>query len=127
MRRKNYEKTSKKHGKARAQDKDGKACRSSFAGKEDAQTTVRSAPKKSAEKTKQAVPAKQARGFAGASEVSVTENKIIVTREVSENRRGRYQRSEVRDYLDKTPSNMAALNSKLKNTAVKKITVKFKR
>jgi len=95
--------------------------------KKTPKTTVRSAPKKSAEKTKQAVPAKQARGFAGASEVSVTENKIIVTREVSENRRGRYQRSEVRDYLDKTPSNMAALNSKLKNTAVKKITVKFKR
>lgn len=89
-------------------------------------TTVPRAPKKSATKTKKAVPAKRTSVFAGASEVSVTDNKIIVTREVSKNRRGRYQRSEVREYIDKTPANMAALNSKLKNTAAKKITVKFK-
>ena len=94
-------------------------------------TTTRRAPKNQTTKkpatSKRAVPATQMKGFAGASEVSVTDNAIIVTREVSVNKRGRYQRSEVRDYLEKTPANMAALNRKLQSTAAKKVTVKFKR
>ncbi len=97
--------------------------------------TARRVPKRQTTKkpatSKRAVPATQVKGLASASEVSVTDNAIIVTREVSENKHGRYQRSEVRDYFDKTPANMAALNRKLesadKNAAVKKITVKFKR
>lgn len=91
---------------------------------------VQHGSKKQTKKTvasKGTAPAKQNKAFAGASEVSITENKIILTREVSENRRGRYQRSEVREYLDKTPSNMAALNRKLQGTTAKKVTVKFKR
>ncbi len=78
---------------------------------------------------KHAVTAKQTevRMITGANEISVTDNKIIVKREISENKRGRYSRSEVREYLDKTPSNMAAVNRKLQTTEAKKVTVKFKR
>lgn len=100
-------------------------------------STVKKPAKKSVKRSaicrnaavKHAVTANQTnvRLITGASEISVTENKIIVKREISENVRGRYSRSEVREYLDKTPSNMAAVNRKLQSTEAKKVTVKFKR
>ena len=64
--------------------------------------------------------------FAGASEISITENKIAVTRSVSKNVDGKYSERTTREYYEKTPANMRAFNDVANNSAVKKITVKLK-
>lgn len=64
--------------------------------------------------------------FKGATEVSLTQNKIIVTKMKSKNVNGRYEKKEVREYHDKTPANMNALNRQLVNVEPKKVSVKFK-
>ncbi len=64
--------------------------------------------------------------FTGATEVAITDNKIIVTREKSKNVKGKFEKREVREYHDKTPANMNALNRKLSSDPMKKVSVKFK-
>lgn len=64
--------------------------------------------------------------FEGATEISMTENKIAVTRSTKKNVSGSYSASTTREYHDRTPANMKALNDVLNNRAVKKITVKLK-
>lgn len=44
--------------------------------------------------------------FAGASSISMTKNKIIVTRINSRNAPGEYVKTETRTYFDKTPENL---------------------
>ena len=83
-------------------------------------------PKSKTVKRKQALPAKKRDIFAGAKEVAITENKIAVIRTVSENVNGRYEKREVREYHDKTPANMAALDRKLSSAPTKKVCVKCK-
>lgn len=83
-------------------------------------------PKSKTVKRKQALPAKKRDIFAGAKEVAITENKIAVIRTVSENVNGRYEKREVREYHDKTPVSMAALDRKLSSAPTKKVCVKFK-
>lgn len=63
--------------------------------------------------------------FAGASEVSVTDNKFIVTRIKTEQKDGRYEKREVREYHDKTPENVRAFNDRVTNSPVKKVSVKL--
>lgn len=63
--------------------------------------------------------------FEGASEITVTDNKFVVTRTRSVNKNGRYENTEVRDYHDKTPANVKAFNDLVANQAVKKVTVKM--
>lgn len=63
--------------------------------------------------------------FEGASEVSVTGNKFIVTRTKTEQKNGRYEKREVREYHDKTPENIRAFNDRMMNSPVKKISVKL--
>lgn len=48
--------------------------------------------------------------FDGASEVRLTKNKIVVTRTKTNNKPGKYERSETREYIDKTPQAMAEFN-----------------
>lgn len=64
--------------------------------------------------------------FTGATEVAITDNKIVVTRQKSKNVRGKYEKREVREYHDKTPANMNALNRKLASEEMKKVSVRFK-
>ena len=81
-------------------------------------------------KKKAAAPAKTKSGlrgaFGGATEISMTANKISVTKKVSENRNGRFEQHEVRTYHDKTPENMRALQNAIRSGDAKKVTVKFK-
>lgn len=63
--------------------------------------------------------------FEGASEISVTENKFVVTRTRTTRKNGRYENTEVREYHDKTPANVQAFNDRVTNQTVKKITVKL--
>lgn len=63
--------------------------------------------------------------FEGASEITVTDNKFVVTRTRSVTKNGRYENTEVRDYHDKTPANVKAFNDLVANQAVKKVTVKM--
>ena len=70
---------------------------------------------KSSTKTKE-TPAVRSNGkkggsiFDGASEVRLTKNKIVVTRTKTNNKPGKYERSETREYIDKTPQAMAEFN-----------------
>jgi len=64
--------------------------------------------------------------FTGATEVALTDNKIVVTRLQSKNVKGKFEKREVREYHDKTPANMNALNRKLSSDPMKKVSVKFK-
>ena len=64
--------------------------------------------------------------FAGASEISITENNIAVTRSVSKSVNGKYSERTTREYHDQTPANMRAVNDIVSKSAVKKITVKLK-
>ena len=64
--------------------------------------------------------------FSGATEISMTANKISVTKKVSANKNGRFEQHEVRTYHDKTPANMRALQSAIQSGNAKKVTVKFK-
>ena len=84
------------------------------------------APKKPAKTAK--TPAKRTGAgiFEGAKEVAITENKIAITRTISKNVNGRYEKQEVREYHYKTPANMSALNRQLANVPAKKVSVKFK-
>ncbi len=63
--------------------------------------------------------------FDGASEVSVTDNKFVVTRTRSVNKNGRYENTEVREYHEKTAANVQAFNERIANGSVKKVSVKF--
>ena len=62
----------------------------------------------------------------GATEVSMTENKIAVTRSTSKSTNGKYSERTTREYYDRTPANMKAFNDVLNNRALKKVTVKLK-
>lgn len=64
--------------------------------------------------------------FRGATEISMTANKISVTKKVSTNTNGRFEQHEVRTYHDKTPANMRALQNAIQSGNAKKVTVKFK-
>ena len=64
--------------------------------------------------------------FSGATEISMTTNKISVTKKVSANKNGRFEQHEVRTYHDKTPANMRALQNAIQSGNAKKVTVKFK-
>lgn len=64
--------------------------------------------------------------FDGASEIALTENKIVVTRTQKINKNGRYENRTVREYLDHTPENAEAFNRKLASASPKKISVKLK-
>lgn len=64
--------------------------------------------------------------FAGASEVSITQNKIAVTRSSNQSGKGNYKSESTRSYHDKTPANMKALDELMNGQTVKKVTVKFK-
>ena len=85
-------------------------------------------PKSSPAKRQRNVPKKRTQRdiFTGVKEIAITENKIAVIRTVSENVNGRYEKREVREYHDKTPVNMAALDRKLSSAPTKKVCVKFK-
>ncbi len=61
--------------------------------------------------------------FTGATEIALTDNKIVVTRQQSKNIKGKFEKREVREYHDKTPANMSALNRKLSANAPKKVSV----
>lgn len=99
-------------------------------------TSVAAAPRKRATpvKAKTSAPTKkksaqlaQQNGlFGGATEISMTKNKISVTKKVSASRNGRFEQHEVRTYHDKTPANMRALQSAIQSGDAKKVTVKFK-
>ncbi len=64
--------------------------------------------------------------FEGATEISVTENKIAVTRNTSKSANGKYSERTTREYHDRTSATMKAFNDVLNNRAVKKVTVKLK-
>ena len=64
--------------------------------------------------------------FSGATEISMTENKISVTKRVSATANGRFEQHEVRTYHDKTPANIRALQNAIQSGNAKKVTVKFK-
>lgn len=64
--------------------------------------------------------------FEGATEISMTENKIAVTCAKKRNVKGSYSASTTREYHDKTAANMRAFNEVLSNREVKKVTVKLK-
>lgn len=64
--------------------------------------------------------------FAGASEVSITQNKIAVTRSSNQSGKGNYKSESTRTYHEKTPANMKALDELMNGQTVKKVTVKFK-
>ncbi len=92
-----------------------------------AKTTVPAKAKPAAAaKKKPASPAVKGGLFGGATEISMTENKISVTKKVSENKNGRFEQHEVRTYHDKTPANMRALQAAIQSGNAKKVTVKFK-
>lgn len=60
------------------------------------------------------------------SEVSLTPNKISVSRLVSRNENGRYVKREVREYFDKTEESERLVSAHVKQKPLKKITVAFK-
>lgn len=64
--------------------------------------------------------------FEGATEISMTENKIAVTRSTSRSTNGKYSERTTREYHEKTPANMRALGDIMNDRDVKKITVKLK-
>ena len=80
---------------------------------------------KPAARTKTAVTKKK-NPFAGASEVSITQNKIAVTKSCNQSGKGNYKSESTRTYHEKTPANMKALDELMNGQAVKKVTVKFK-
>lgn len=80
---------------------------------------------KPAARSKTAV-AKKKNPFAGASEVSITQNKIAVTKSSNQSGKGNYKSESTRTYHDKTPANMKALDELMSGQTVKKVTVKFK-
>ncbi len=65
--------------------------------------------------------------FKGATEISVTENKIAVTRNMSHSAKGSFVQTETRVYHDMTPANVSALRKVVNGNDVKKITVKLKK
>lgn len=73
-----------------------------------------------------AAAVKKKNPFAGASEVSITQNKIAVTRSSNQSGKGNYKSESTRSYHDKTPANMKALDELMNGQTVKKVTVKFK-
>lgn len=64
--------------------------------------------------------------FKGATEISLTENKIAVTRCMSHSAKGSFVQTETRTYHDITPANANALKKVVLSDDVKKITVKLK-
>lgn len=64
--------------------------------------------------------------FAGATEISMTANKIAVTKSASQSSKGKYSERTTREYHERTPANMRAFNDVMNNRAVKKVTVKLK-
>ena len=64
--------------------------------------------------------------FAGATEISMTANKIAVTKSASQSSKGKYSEKTTREYHERTPANMRAFNDVMNNRAVKKVTVKLK-
>lgn len=64
--------------------------------------------------------------FAGATEISMTENKIAVTRSSSKSSNGKYSERTTRVYHERTPANEKALKEAITNGGVKKVTVKLK-
>ena len=64
--------------------------------------------------------------FAGATEISLTENKIAVTRSTAKSASGKYSEKTTRDYHDRTPANMKAFREAVSTHEVKKVTVKLK-
>ncbi len=64
--------------------------------------------------------------FEGATEISLTENKIAVTRSISKSSKGNYSEMTVREYHDRTPENMRAFGNVTNKRGVKKITVNLK-
>lgn len=83
-------------------------------------------PPKGAAKKKPAQLVPKGDLFSGATEISMTANKISVTKKMSENKNGRFEQHEVRTYHDKTPANMRALQDAIQRGNTKKVTVKFK-
>ncbi len=71
------------------------------------------------------VPKSQRANFEGATEISLTPNKIAVVRSVSDSRNGKFQQKTERKYYDKTPENMKGVQAILAS-GIKKITVKVK-
>ncbi len=89
--------------------------------------TKRSAAKTAKKPQRKPAALKPAKNiFDGAKEISLTENKIAVTRSASRSRNGRYSENLTREYHEKTPENLKALDSVLNNRQLKKVTVQFK-
>lgn len=86
------------------------------------------APKRATEKKSAKTP--KAAGAIGSmqdvKEITVTKNKISVTRERSVNKQGKYTKHTTREYHDRTPANMRAFNEILNRKGLKKVTVKLK-
>ena len=64
--------------------------------------------------------------FAGATEISVTENKIAVTKSTAKSVNGKYFERTVREYHERTPENMRAFQQVLNDCEAKKVTVQLK-
>lgn len=64
--------------------------------------------------------------FEGATEVSVTGNKIAITRKTSQSKHGKYSERTTRDYVDVTPESEKELQKLLGSKTVKKVTVALK-
>lgn len=64
--------------------------------------------------------------FTGATEISLTQNKIAVTRSSSKSVKGMYAENTTRVYHDPTPANVRALKDVVNESNVKKITVALK-
>ncbi len=114
-----------------------KTARTTSPAKKTAKKSMaRTAAKKPCAKSTTKKPAKTARPpvkrtsgdelFKGATEISLTENKIAITKSVSRSTNGKYTSTTKREYHDRTPANMRAFESALKKGGMKKITVKMK-
>lgn len=91
-------------------------------------TTAKCTKTNKARSSARRTPAKRTKKdiFEGATEIAITDNKIVVTREKSRNVQGKFEKREVREYHDKSPANLNALNRKLSSDPMKKVSVKFK-
>lgn len=65
--------------------------------------------------------------FDGACKVSLTANKIVVTRKKSMSRQGQYVKTETRNYYDRTPENMQAFDRYTKGADARKIDVQYRK
>ncbi len=85
---------------------------------------TRKKPKMGAQPQKNGIVSTGKNIFSGAAEISVTKNRIAVTRKMSQSKNGCFVKEETRKYYPKTPENMQALSKVMNETPVKKLTVK---